>query len=114
MARWRSTSDDQPVELRGAKRRALLALLILHANEVVRTDRLVDELWGEHPPANAPAALQNHVSRLRKALGGDVLITKPWGYVPRAETDTIDLRRFEKLVAEARTLAAQGAARTAE
>ena len=96
----------QSVELRGAKRRVLLALLILHANEVVRTDRLVDELWGEHPPANAPAALQNHVSRLRKALGGDVLVTKPWGYVLRTEPDTIDLRRFETLVAEARTLAA--------
>ena len=101
--------DGQSVELRGAKRRALLALLILHANEVVRTDRLVDELWGEHPPANAPAALQNHVSRLRKALGVDVLVTKPWGYVLRAEPDTIDLQRFETLVAEARALAARPA-----
>jgi DNA-binding SARP family transcriptional activator len=98
--------DDEPVEVRGSKRRALLALLILHANEVVRTDRLVDELWGEHPPANASAALQNHVSRLRKDLGGDVLVTKPWGYVLRADPQTIDLLRFEALVAEARTLAA--------
>ena len=47
----------------GAKRRTLLAMLVLHANEVVRADRLVDELWGEHPPSNAAAALQSHVSR---------------------------------------------------
>jgi DNA-binding SARP family transcriptional activator len=99
--------DGEPIELRGSKRRALLALLILHANEVVRTDRLVDELWGEHPPENAAAALQNHVSRLRKDLGADVLVTKPWGYVLRADPETIDLLRFEGLVAEARTLAAQ-------
>ena len=77
--------DGELIELRGSKRRALLALLILHANEVVRTDRVVDELWGESPPENAPAALQNHVSRLRKALGGDVLVTKPWGYVLRSD-----------------------------
>jgi DNA-binding SARP family transcriptional activator len=99
--------DGQLIELRGSKRRALLALLILHANEVVRTDRLVDELWGEHPPENAAAALQSHVSRLRKAVGADVLVTKPWGYVLRADPQTIDLQRFETLVAEARTLAAQ-------
>ena len=99
--------DGESVELRGAKRRALLALLILHANEVVRTDRLVDDLWGEHPPENAAAALHSHVSRLRKALGGHVLVTKPWGYVLRANPETIDLLQFEALVAEARTLAAQ-------
>ena len=96
--------DGQPVEVRGSKRRALLALLVLHANEVVRSDRLVDELWGEKPPGNAPAALQNHVFRLRKDLGAEVLVTKPWGYVLRVDPDRIDLRRFECLVTEARTL----------
>lgn len=99
--------DGQPVELRGSKRRALLALLVLHANEVVRSDRLVDELWGDKPPRNAPAALQNHVFRLRKDLGPDVLVTKPWGYVLRVDRDRIDLRRFECLVTEARTLPAE-------
>jgi len=53
--------DGEPIELRGSKRRALLALLILHANEVVRTDRLVDELWGEHPPRTATTSLHNLV-----------------------------------------------------
>ena len=95
------------IELRGSKRRALLALLVLHANEVVRADRLIEDLWGEDRPANASGALQNHVSRLRKELGPDVLVTKPWGYVLRTDPDAVDLHRFEALVAEARPLAAR-------
>ena len=98
--------DGRSIELRGSKRRAVLATLVLHANEVVRTDRLIEELWGEDRPANAAAALHSHVSRLRKDLGGDVLVTKPWGYVLRADPDAIDLCRFERLVAEARSLPA--------
>jgi DNA-binding SARP family transcriptional activator len=98
--------DDLSVELRGSKRRAVLALLVLHANEVVRADRLIDDVWGEEPPANAAAALRNHVSRLRKDLGGEVLVTKPWGYVLRTDPEAIDLRHFERLVAEAKPLAA--------
>ena len=62
-----------PVPIAGTKRRALLALLVLRANEVVRTDRLIDELWRDDAPRNADAALHNHVSRLRKAVGPDVL-----------------------------------------
>src|ERR671922_729556 len=99
--------EGRPVELRGSKRRVVLALLVLQANEVVRRERLIDDVWGEHQPANAAAALHNHVSRLRKDLGEDVLVTKPWGYVLRADPDSIDLRRFERLVAEARPLAAR-------
>jgi DNA-binding SARP family transcriptional activator len=99
--------DGLPGDIRGSKRRALLALLVLHANEVVRNDRLIDELWGERPPANASAALQNHVSRLRKELGSEVLVTKPWGYVLRAEPGEVDLQRFEELVAEAKALPAR-------
>ena len=76
-------------------------------NEVVRTDRLIEDLWGDRRPVNAPAALHNHVSRLRKDLGEDVLVTKPWGYVLRADPEAIDLRRFENLVAEARPLPAR-------
>lgn len=102
---WR---DGEALELRGAKRRALLALLILHANEVVRTDRLIDDLWGDERPSNAQAALQNHISRLRKDLGGEVLVTKPWGYVLRTGPDDVDLHRFERLVEESRPLAARG------
>ena len=99
--------DGVVLEVRGSKRRAVLAVLVLHANEVVRTDRLIDDLWGEAPPANALASLRNHVSRLRKELGADVLVTKPWGYVLRADPDAIDLCRFERLLAESKPLPVQ-------
>jgi DNA-binding SARP family transcriptional activator len=106
---------DTPVEIAGSKRRAVLALLLLHANEVVRSERLVDELWGEQAPRNAPAALHNHVSRLRKALGPEVLARREWGYVLRADEEAIDLRRFERLVAAAEPLPArERSARLAE
>src|SRR2546427_11524472 len=93
--------DGEVLELRGTKRRAVLALLLLHANEVVRADRLIEEIWGEARPANAVAALQNHISRLRKELGADVVVTKPWGYVLRTDPEAIDLHRFERLVTAA-------------
>jgi DNA-binding SARP family transcriptional activator len=97
----------QPVEIAGSKRRALLALLVLRANEVVRSELLVDELWGERPPRNAGAALHNHVSRLRKALGAETIASREWGYVLRADPAEIDLRRFEGLLTEAESLAAR-------
>src|SRR6266542_716426 len=100
------SNDGRPIEVGGSKRRAVLALLVLHANEVVGSDRLIDEIWGENPPRNAAASLHNHVSRLRKSLGPDVVATKPWGYVLRTEPDSIDLGRFRRLVAEAETLPA--------
>lgn len=96
----------ESIDVRGTKRRAVLALLVLHANEVVRTERLIDDIWGDRRPTNAQAALQNHVSRLRKDIGSDVLVTKPWGYVLRIDPEAIDLRRFERLVAESRPLPA--------
>src|SRR5262249_14077810 len=106
---------EQPLEIAGAKRRALLALLVLRVNEVVRSELLVDELWGERPPRNAPAALHTHVSRLRKSLGAATIASREWGYVLRADPVDIDLRRFEGLVAEADCgVAHPGAARWAE
>src|SRR5215467_13094497 len=97
----------RPVEIAGSKQRALLALLVLRANEVVRTELLVDELWGERPPRNAAAALHTHVSRLRKTLGADTIASRKWGYVLRAAPAEIDLKRFETLVVEAEPLAAR-------
>jgi DNA-binding SARP family transcriptional activator len=94
--------NDRPVRLSGAKERALLALLLLHANEAVSADRLVDELWGERPPATARKSLQVRVSTLRKALGSDVLATRDGGYLIRLEAGELDLHRFEALVADAR------------
>ncbi len=100
--------EGSEVSLGGRKPRALLALLLLHRNEVVSADRLIDELWGEDPPERAAAALRVNVSRLRKALPQDVLTTRSPGYVIRVEPDDLDLDRFERLVDEARSLRARG------
>jgi len=59
--------DDRPLVLGGPKQRALLAVLLLHRGEVVSTDRLIDQLWGERPPASAAKSVQVYVSNLRKA-----------------------------------------------
>jgi DNA-binding SARP family transcriptional activator/ABC-type branched-subunit amino acid transport system substrate-binding protein len=86
----------------------VLALLLLHANEVVSADRLIDELWGDDPPQDASAALQAHVSRLRKLLEPErdgeprVIRTVPPGYTIQVRDEELDLLRFQSLVAEAR------------
>lgn len=96
------SANGHPLPLGGQKQRALLALLVVHAGRVVPTDQLVNELWGEEPPKTATTSLQNLVSQLRKALGPELLGTKPPGYVLRVETDDVDAARFERLVREAR------------
>ena len=98
------------VSLGGPKPRALLAVLLLHPNEVVPTDRLIDDLWGEDSPEDAAAALRVNVSRLRKALPDGVLSTRSPGYLVRIEPDALDLHRFERLVDEGRSLLARGLA----
>ena len=90
------------VSLRRGKDQALLAYLLLHANEFVASDRLVDELWGERPPPTAAKILQNAVSQLRKALGDDRLVTRPRGYMLRVEPGELDLERFELLAERGR------------
>jgi len=98
------------VSLGGPKPRALLAVLLLHPNEVVPADRLIDEIWGEDSPERAAAALRVNVSRLRKALPRDVLTTRSPGYLIQVGTHELDLHRFERLVDEGRSLLAQGLA----
>lgn len=95
---------DRVLAVGGTKQRSLLASLLLRANEVVSSDRLLDELWSERPPQSGRAALQVRISQLRKALGpaGIELITRPPGYVLRVGPDQLDLHRFKRLVAEAR------------
>ena len=95
--------DEQVLHLSGQKQRALLALLLLDANRVVSTDRIVDALWGEQPPRTAATSLQNFVSQLRKLLGSDVVVTKPPGYQLRIAPQQLDLERFVRLVDESRT-----------
>src|SRR5512133_653038 len=94
--------DGRPVSLDRRRMRALLAFLLLHANELVSADRLIDEVWGPEPPKTAGASLQNYVSRLRKAIGADAVVSQPPGYVLRVDPERFDLARFERLTAEAR------------
>jgi DNA-binding SARP family transcriptional activator len=106
---------ERQVELGGPKRRAVLALLLLHANDVIGVDRLTDQLWGEKAPRNATAALHTHVSRLRKELGPEIVARRDWGYVLLAEPGVIDLERFERLIADSESLpAGERAARLRE
>jgi len=92
--------NGRPLPLGGARQRALLAILLTRANEVVSTDRLIDDLWGETPPRTALNTIQYYVSQLRKLLGTDRIVTQPPGYVIRIEPDELDLARFERLVGE--------------
>jgi DNA-binding SARP family transcriptional activator len=94
--------DGRPLPLTGHRQRALLAALLLRANQVVATDRLVDELWRGEPPKTATTALHNVVSQLRRLLGDDVLLTRPPGYLLCAAPEQIDAGRFEAALRDAR------------
>ncbi|HXY83843.1 MAG TPA: BTAD domain-containing putative transcriptional regulator [Gaiellaceae bacterium] len=95
--------DDRPVPLDRRLTRALLAYLLLHANEPVSSDRIIDALWAGDPPRTAAASLQNYVSRLRKAIGPDRIRLGPAGYELSVDPERYDLTRFERMVEEART-----------
>jgi predicted ATPase/DNA-binding SARP family transcriptional activator len=92
------------LELKAPKHRALLAMLLLsYRDDAVPSERLIDVLWGEEPPATATKALQVYVSQLRRALGpGNPIVTRPSGYAIRLEPGQLDLERFETLVVHAR------------
>ncbi|WP_246043056.1 AfsR/SARP family transcriptional regulator [Streptomyces globosus] len=100
----------------GPKQRALLAALVVRAGEVLAADRLIDELWGGHPPASAANALQAHVARLRRLLpqgpagpdGGEAewISTHPLGYLLQPGGASSDAQRFQLLSAEGRALLA--------
>jgi DNA-binding SARP family transcriptional activator len=103
--------QERSLDLGGAKQRSLLAILLLHANQVVSTDRLIDELWGAAPPATAPKGVQVMISKLRKNLGDGRLATLAPGYLLRVDPAELDLARFERLVEEARGAAPENAGR---
>ena len=92
---------DRSLVLGGRKQRALLAVLLLHANDAVSRERLIDELWGDSAPATVDKSIHVYVSRLRRQLGDGRLITRPPGYMLRLDPSESDLGRFERLVAEA-------------
>src|ERR671934_1646135 len=99
-----------PVAVGGVRQRAVLALLVLHANQVVPAERLLVELWGEDAPPTAANALQAAVSRLRRALPEGRLVTRTVGYLFRAYPDELDVERFEGLLAHGRQALADGEA----
>jgi DNA-binding SARP family transcriptional activator len=103
---------ERPLALGAGQQRSLFAVLLLHANEVVSTDRLIDALWGQAPPATAGKILQVYVSRLRKELGDGRLVTRAPGYALQVDRSESDLARFEQLVGEAQRSDPGAAAQT--
>ena len=104
-----ASRDDRPVALGGTKPQALLALLLLHANELVSRDRIIDALWSDRAPGSAEHSLDVQVSRLRKVLAPDeILLTRSGGYVLEVDPEQIDSRRFERLLEEGRRANAAG------
>jgi DNA-binding SARP family transcriptional activator len=102
--------DGRVLRLGSRKQRALLALLVLHAGEVVSRDRLIDDLWHGEPPAAAETTLRSHISRLRSVLGASRLLSRSPGYSLVLAPDELDAARCERLLAEGRHALAHGRA----
>lgn len=100
--------QGESLHLSGGKKRALLVLLLLHSGESVSTERLIDALWGERPPASAANSVHIYVSQLRKTLGGGRLATNGGGYSLQLGHDELDARTFERLLGEGRALLVRG------
>ncbi|MGP4094074.1 BTAD domain-containing putative transcriptional regulator [Nonomuraea sp. KM90] len=100
--------DGEPVTLGGPRVRALLTLLALHAGRIVGAEQLVDGMYGPRPPEGVANALQSQVSRLRRALGRDLVEFHPAGYRLVADPRDVDARRFELLAREGRQALAGG------
>jgi DNA-binding SARP family transcriptional activator len=99
-----------PVPVGGMRQRAVLALLLVHANETLSVDRMVGEIWGPSPPATATKILRNSVSQLRSLFDEELVVTHPGGYELRIDPDRVDANRFERLVREGRHALAAGQA----
>ena len=119
---FKAVEDGRTVPNASSRQRALLALLVLHANEPLSADRIVDELWGDSPPGSGAKAVAFHVSRLRRALatqpgcnnGRPILATTPAGYVLRTEPDAIDAFAAERLGREGEELLPEQPAKARE
>ena len=101
-----ATVDGTAVDLGGLKQRALLAILLLNVNHPVHRDVIVDQLWGEHPPAGAEHAVNVYIWRLRKTLqsasGTQQVVTRQGAYLLRAADEQVDIALFERLAGEGR------------
>jgi DNA-binding SARP family transcriptional activator len=105
-----ASEDGQSLDLGPPKQRGLLALLVLHRNEVVSADRLIDELWAGRPPAAAGKSIQVYVSQLRKTLGADAIESRAGGYKLSLAAD---VDRFDRLAEEGRDFLKRGESRRA-
>src|SRR6185503_18669595 len=103
LGRVEAVDDGRDVTPHRAQPRALLALFLLHPNERLTTDRLIEALWGDSPPATADKALQGHISALRKLLGPSRIRTEPGAYELEVRPGELDVERFEAAVAAARS-----------
>jgi DNA-binding SARP family transcriptional activator len=103
---------DRVVSLTGSKQRSLLGALVVKSGQVLAPHRLIEELWGEQPPANAANALQAHIARLRRLLentdltGRAPIVTHSLGYLLEADAGATDADRFQRLSAQGRALVA--------
>jgi DNA-binding SARP family transcriptional activator len=97
-----------PVPVRGAKQRALLALLALRPGQPVSADKLIDVLWGDGQAANPANALQAQIGQLRRTLGPAAILTTEAGYALDAGPEDVDVVRFEQLAAQGRHLFEEG------
>ena len=102
------TDAERPITVGGSAQRKLLAVLALEPGAVVPVERLARALYGDDPPANVANALQSHVSRLRRVLGTDVIVSRPPGYALAIDGDDVDAVRFERLVRRAREARSSG------
>ncbi len=107
------TQGEAPVPIRGAKQRALLALLALHRGKPVGVDQLIDALWSDGQSANPTNALQAQIGQLRRSLGAAGIVTSEAGYALAVDADDVDAFRFEQLVSKGRRLLAEGDAEQA-
>jgi class 3 adenylate cyclase/DNA-binding SARP family transcriptional activator len=105
---FEATVESRALALGGPRQRALLALLLLRANEVVSRDRLIEDLWRDQAPETAANALAALIARIRRALPADVVVTKAGGYEARIEGDAIDIHRFERISKEGSDALAHG------
>src|SRR5262245_5811938 len=95
-------AGDGPIPLGGRKQRAVLASLLVRANQVVSTDALIEDVWGDEAPETARNILQTYVANLRKALRDDRLQGRPPGYILTVDTSELDAAHFDALVAAAK------------
>src|SRR5438034_689632 len=103
--------DEEPVALGTLKERLVLGVLLLHANEFVSRERLIDDLWGEAPPPTARQAVNVYLSKLRKALGragADPIATASGGYRLQVDPERLDASRMQLLAASARESVSKG------